>query len=165
MKRYFTAALLWCRRAEDVLLFILLATLILLAAGQIVQRNIIGNGFVWTDELLRIIVLWLAMLGSMVASRTNNHICMDLLARKLPITLRNAAQRLVFAVTALICGALAWASWRFVAMEAEYDSLLLGHYPSWWFQCVLPVGFALMAWRYATLTLLPYLARSDDGEI
>ena len=142
-------------RIEDILLAVLLGVLILLSVWQIVQRNLWGNGFVWTDELLRILVLWLTMVGAMIASRNDNHIRMDLLVNKLPEVLRIPIKRIVFLATFLICCILARAAADFVYMEAEYSSLLLGHYPAWWFQSILPIGFFLIAWRYLLLAIWP----------
>lgn len=150
-------------RVEDLLLATLLGAMILLAVGQIVQRNLFDNGFVWTDELLRLLVLWLTMVGSIIASRNDHHIRMDLLINLLSPVWQSYLKRVVFLITTAACSGLSWASLRFVLMEAEFGSLLLGSYPAWWFQSVLPVGFFLIAWRYLLLTIwLP--EPCDDGE-
>jgi TRAP-type C4-dicarboxylate transport system permease small subunit len=50
-------------RAEDALLVVLLSTMIVLAGTQIILRNFLDSGFVWIDPLLRVLVLWLGLLG------------------------------------------------------------------------------------------------------
>lgn len=152
----------WFSRAEDLLLALVLGVMVVLAVTQIIQRNIWGNGFVWTDELLRILVLWLTMLGSMIASRVDNHIRMDLLLKLLSPLWKQRVQRVVYGCTSVVCALLAIISGRFVAMEAEFGSLLLGHYPSWWFQIILPAGFFLIAWRYMLLVFWP---AADDVDV
>jgi TRAP-type C4-dicarboxylate transport system permease small subunit len=57
----------------------------------------------------------------------------------------------VHAVTSVICAVIAWQAWRFVAAEAEFGATLFSGLPAWPFQSVLPVGFALLAWRHAVL--------------
>ena len=148
-------------RLEDLLLATLLGAMIVLAVAQIVQRNLFDNGFVWTDELLRLLVLWLTMVGSIIASRNDHHIRMDLLINLLSPVWQIRLKRLVYLITAMACSGLAWASIRFVLMEAEFGSLLLGSYPAWWFQIILPIGFSLIAWRYLLLTLWP--PEEDDS--
>lgn len=133
--------------AEDTLLTAALAAMILLAASRIALRNL-GGGFVWSDELLRILVLWIAFLGAMVASRERRHITMDLLSRFLPPRLGHAVHALADLFTALVSGALAWVSYGFVAIEREFGSTVLGGAPAWVAQAILPVGFALIAARY-----------------
>jgi len=152
----------WFSRAEDFLLALVLGVMVVLAVTQIIQRNIWGSGFVWTDELLRILVLWLTMLGSMIASRVDNHIRMDLLLKLIPSPWQQRLRRMVHGFTSLACGLLAVISARFVAMEAEFGSLLLGDYPSWWFQIILPAGFFLISWRYMLLVFWP---SPDDVDV
>ena len=52
------------RFAETALLSVILAAMILLATYQITLRNFFAAGLPWADEALRIMVLWLAMLGA-----------------------------------------------------------------------------------------------------
>jgi TRAP-type C4-dicarboxylate transport system permease small subunit len=68
-------------RAEDALLVVLLSTMIVLAGTQIILRNFLDSGFVWIDPLLRVLVLWLGLLGATVATRNNKHIRIDLLSK------------------------------------------------------------------------------------
>ncbi len=68
-------------RAEDALLVLLLSTMIVLASTQILLRNLFDSGFVWIDPLLRVLVLWLGLIGATVATRNNRHIRIDLLTR------------------------------------------------------------------------------------
>ena len=155
MKPFILALGRFFSRVEDLILATLLGAMIVLAVWQIVQRNLFGNGFVWTDELLRLLVLWLTMVGSIIASRNDHHIRMDLLINLLSPLWQTRFKRVVYLITAVVCGALSYASTRFVLMEIEFDSLLLGSYPAWWFQIVLPVGFFLISWRYLLLSVWP----------
>ena len=69
---------------EDAILVMILTTMILLAAGQIILRNFMDIGFIWADEMLRMLVLWLAVAGAVAASRNDKHINIDVLNRFLP---------------------------------------------------------------------------------
>ena len=55
------------RWLEDALLVLILTGMILLAAAQIVLRNFFDVGFIWGDELLRMLVLWLAVAGAVAS--------------------------------------------------------------------------------------------------
>ncbi|MEM9057194.1 MAG: TRAP transporter small permease subunit [Pseudomonadota bacterium] len=48
---------------------------------------------------------------------------------------------------------LAWFSLEFLRESIEYEDVLLGDLPAWWFQLVLPAGFALIAYRYVVHTV------------
>ena len=72
------------RAGEDAVLVTILTAMILLAASQIVMRNFFNFGFIWTDEMLRMLVLWIAVAGAVAASRTDKHINIAILDRFLP---------------------------------------------------------------------------------
>lgn len=134
--------------AEDVLLIVMLTVMIGLAALQIFMRNIFDTGFIWADELLRIQVLWIALLGAVAASRDDNHVNIDLLTRFLPGRWQPATKVIVDLFTAVVCALVAWQAARFVQMEHAYGSTVLGNFPAWIVQSILPVGFAIVAYRY-----------------
>ena len=66
---------------ETFLLVSILTAMMVVAVGQIVLREGFGTGFGWADELVRLMVLWLAMIGSIAACRENRHIRIDALIR------------------------------------------------------------------------------------
>jgi TRAP-type C4-dicarboxylate transport system permease small subunit len=141
------------RLAEDTVLVLILTGMIIIAAGQIVLRNFLNIGFIWSDELLRLLVLWIAVAGAVAASRTNKHISVAVLDRFLPERLALAVNVLIYAFTAAVSGTIAWYSLAFVQMSREFGDQLLGGVPAWMLQLVLPIGFALIAYRYALFTL------------
>ena len=137
------------RFLEDATLVVMLCVLIGLAATQIFLRNVLDSGFVWADELLRLLVLWLALLGAVAASRDDKHIRIDVLSRFLSPKWKLAVTILLDAFTAFICGVVAWHAAGFVLEAYEYEDVLLGGLPAWPFQIILPIAFAWMAYRYA----------------
>ncbi|MBT8038778.1 MAG: TRAP transporter small permease [Gammaproteobacteria bacterium] len=149
---------------EDAVLVLMLVTMIALAAGQILLRNFMDVGFIWGDEMLRMLVLWLAVAGALAASREDKHISIDVLTRYLPGMMKVTAKLVVHAFTAVVCAVVAWHSFQFVQTSHEFGDVLLGNVPAWALQSVLPVGFGLIAWRYALFTLkdIASLFRSGD---
>jgi TRAP-type C4-dicarboxylate transport system permease small subunit len=133
---------------ENTALAVILSGMILLASGQILLRNFLGGGFPWADEALRLMVLWVAMLGAVAASREDRHISIDILSRFLSERFQIWASALVHAATCGVALVLAWYSWVFVAESFEYKEHLLGDLPAWVFQTILPVAFFLIAYRY-----------------
>ena len=130
------------------MLVLILTTMILLAASQIVLRNFFGFGFIWADELLRMLVLWIAVAGAVAASRTDKHINIAVLDRFLPFKLRAGLKVIVDLFTTGICLVITWYSIEFVRTTHEYGDVLLGSVPAWILQLVLPIGFGLISWRY-----------------
>lgn len=137
------------RAGEDAVLVIILGGMILLAAAQIVLRNAFNFGFIWSDEALRMLVLWVALAGAVAASRSDRHINVAVLDRFLPETARRLSRVVLHLFTAGICGVVTWHSVLFVQTSREFGDLLMGNVPAWLPQLILPVGFGLMCYRYS----------------
>jgi len=137
------------RMIENSALVVILSGMILLASTQILLRNVFGGGLAWADEALRLMVLWVAMMGAVVASRDDRHISIDVLAGILPDVIKRWAEALVNAFTAAVSFTLAWFSWGFVAESRIYGDQLLNDLPAWLFQSIMPVAFFLMGYRYS----------------
>lgn len=153
----------WLHRAEDGLLASALVLLVLLSTAQILLRSVLETGWVWAEPASRTLVLWLAMLGALAATRDHKHIAIDALPRILPPRWRRAAWILTQGFAAAVCAAMAWYCWQMVAMEREAPVPLFGGVPSWVGMLVLPLGFALMALRFALSVALPPPEPDVDG--
>ncbi len=141
------------RLLENSVLVGVLSAMILLAGLQILLRNFGGVGFSWADEALRLMVLWIAMIGAVAASREYRHISIDILSRFVPPTLRLWSALIVDLFTAGVSFALCWSSYEFVAQAFQFNDRLLGDLPAWPFQAVLPVAFGLIGYRYTVWSL------------
>lgn len=137
--------------AEDSLLIALLALMIGLAATQIFMRNVMGSGVTGADQLLRVLVLWLGMLGAVTASRGDRHINIDILSRFLGERARTLCRLAIDVFAALVCGLIAVHSARFVISEYEAGVSAFGRFPAWITEIILPVAFSLIAARYVVM--------------
>lgn len=151
------------RTLETSLLVLVLSAMIVLAATQIVLRNLSFAGFGWADEALRIMVLWVTILGAIAASRDQRHVSIDALSRYIPRHLHRWIARLIDAFAATVCITLAWYSCLFVADSWSAGDRVLGDLPAWAVQLILPVGFALMGYRYAISLLRRRPHRADQA--
>ncbi len=148
LRKFCAAAENFGKVMETTLLVLILGSMIVLAFSQIVLRNVASIALPWSDELLRMLVLWITLAGAVSASRSDRHINIAVLDRFLPPQLKKVINLSIHVFTAAICTIVAWFSLQFVLTSREYGDLLLGHVPAWWLQAALPLGFALIAWRY-----------------
>jgi len=153
----------WGEMLETIILVVILSCMILFAAAQILLRNFADISFIWGDELLRMLVLWLALAGAVAASRTDKHINIAVLDRFLPSGLKKGVALLIHIFTATVCAVIAWFSLSFVLMSKEFADVLLGNVPAWWLQSVLPLGFALIAWRYLVFSITDIIGLFHTG--
>jgi TRAP-type C4-dicarboxylate transport system permease small subunit len=139
--------------AEDALLLVILIGMILLAGSQIFLRNFFDYSLFWGDEMLRLMVLWITIAGGLAASRMDKHISIEVLDRFLPAKAQLLTKIIIDIFTASICGLFAWHSGRFVMGSYEFGDTLMTSTPAWMLQIILPIGFALMAYRHLVLAL------------
>lgn len=135
-------------RVEDVALALLLGTIVLLAPLQIVLRNFFDAGLVWADPFLRVLVLWVALLGALAASRQDKQIAVDVVSKFLSPRAKAVVGLLIGLFTAFVCSLVAYHSWLFVAGEREFGSIAFGAVPAWLCQSVIPFAFAMIAVRH-----------------
>ncbi len=136
-------------RIEDALLVSLLMLMIGLAVFQIVLRNGFDAGLVGADPLVRVLVLWLGLIGAMVASRTDNHISIDIISKYLPARLKRITTLLVYLFTTIVCALMTWHSARFVIMEKADGTPVFFSVPIWICELVIPFAFSIITIRYA----------------
>ncbi len=147
---------------EQWLLVGLLVVMVVLSFLQVALRGVSSGGFLWADTFLRHLVLWAAFLGACLAAADGRQFAMDAAERLMSGRLRAAVHLTLHSLTAAVCALMAAASWTFLLQEKEGASTLFSvgswHVPGWWFELILPAGFALLAAHYALRAAI-----SSDG--
>ena len=138
---------------ETIMLVAMLTTMMLVAVSQILLREVLGTGFSWADELVRLMVLWLALVGSIAACRENRHIRIDALSHVMPDVAVNIVRVLVDVFAAAVCGIIAVQAWRYLQIEIEYEDTVLVNTPAWIAHMIVPAAFALMSYRFSITAL------------
>lgn len=133
---------------EQALLVVVLAMMVLLAGVQIVARNFFDQSIYGSDQLLRLLVLWVAFLGAIAASREGKHIHVDAIARWLPGRIKPAVAVLTDLFTATVCGVLVWQAIRYLQSVHEAGEMVFAELPVWVAASILPLAFSLIALRY-----------------
>jgi TRAP-type C4-dicarboxylate transport system permease small subunit len=148
---------------EDSILIALLLVMILMAVSQIVLRNIFESGILWGDELVRVLVLWIGLIGAMIASRTNHHISIDVITRYLPDRIKPLARLLTSVFTAVVCAVMARFSLSFILLEKQDGLIAFAGIPAWICESIIPISFAVICLRYTIISLSQFcqLIRPD----
>jgi len=151
---------------ETFFLLFFLLTAILLASAQILLRNFFDSGISWADSALRILVLWIGMIGAMFASRNKKHIRIDVLSHYLPYKLRDNIWRFTEIITAFVCGLAAYFSIEFIKYEYEDGMIAFANVPVWVCETIIPIAFTVMALRYLVYAFTPgYILNPEPGDI
>lgn len=142
------------QRLEDYLLAGLLGVMVVLASFLILLRNVFDTGIVWGEPVLRILVLWVALLGAVAASRGNNNISIEALPKILSPRLKLAARSVTGLFTSVVCAVIAWHGARFARMDYLDQIVAYGNVPAWLAELIIPLGFCLVGVRYLTMAVL-----------
>jgi TRAP-type C4-dicarboxylate transport system permease small subunit len=148
MMQFFSRLHRWLLQTEIFLLVMFFLSLVLIAVAQIIMRNFFASGIVWAESYVRIVVLWLAMIGAMLASHNDQHIAIDVLLKKMSVTSALWVKRVTSLFTAVICFIIAWHSFGFVLDEYEYGGVAFASVPNWLCEAIIPVSFFIIALRY-----------------
>ena len=151
--------IVFLRHIETGLLVSLFLTMLGVAVYQVVARNLAGTGLFWGDDLVRVAVLWVTMVGAMVASSNNGHIRIDAVTRLVGSRYRLLIERFTNLFTAIVCGALGWYSIDFITWDFQDQAPGIGRIPAWICELVIPFAAFVMCGRYLIQTILPVSGR------
>ena len=72
---------IWLQYLETGFLVGIFAIMLGTAVFQILARNVFETGLLWGDDLVRMAVLWITMVGGVIAARERKHISINLFER------------------------------------------------------------------------------------
>ena len=132
----------------DALIGAILAVITFALVYQVFGRYVLGHAPGWTEEVARMLIVWLTMLGAAACLRGGSHIAVTVLINALPAGPRNLVLWVRdFAILAAVA-VLAWAGLRYAMLNATQDSAAL-EIPMFWAYVSLFVGPALVALQLA----------------
>lgn len=136
--------------AENTALVVLLGTMIGVSVFQIVNRQLLDGAFslTWADELVKIIVLWLAMVGSIAACRDNKHIRIDLISHILSGPVVAWSKVVVDLFAAAVCAVIGWQAWRLIREEMSWGDTIFTNVPLWLLHAIVPLAFVLISYQF-----------------
>ncbi len=147
--------------AENAVLVTLLTAMILAAVGQIILRLFFSAGYVWADELISLTVLWIALVASVAAARSDRHLRIDALSHFVPQKFSRFPRIIVDLFASIICGVLCYQAYRYVQLLKEFEDTVLTGIPAWIVFLVAPISLGLMAYRFFLLSAKGALGLSD----
>jgi TRAP-type C4-dicarboxylate transport system permease small subunit len=147
-------------RLEDGILTLLLMSMIVLSCTQIVLRNFFETGLIWIDPLVRQMLLWITLVGAMVATREHNHITVDAVFRFIPDgRIKSATNFICNTFGAIVCVLLTYSTFRVFHMEFldPQGGFIMTGLPLWASLLTMPVAFGVMTLRFIRFSILSLL--------
>lgn len=100
----------WFIRSLEVCIALCLATMGVLVFGNVVLRYGFNSGIVFSEEISRLLFVWLTFLGTILASREHAHLGVDSVVKRLPHAARQACILVSGVLMIVMCGLLFWGS-------------------------------------------------------
>jgi C4-dicarboxylate transporter, DctM subunit len=137
----------WLRRLEDGFVCLALVVAVVLPLAEILLRSAWRTGISGSNAIVQHMTLVIGMLGGAVAARENRLLALSTASAWFKGRLKSGAALFSGGVAATIAFFLAVASFQFVLTERDAGSILAYKVPVWAVQCVMPIGFGLVAVR------------------
>jgi len=134
-------------RAEDVVLATTLGAMMVLPILEILLRKLPSQGISNEPSIVQHLTLVAGMIGGAIAARDGRLLALGSVESMIKPAWRPAARFVSRVVAGTVAALLCWASIAFVRSERASASTLAYGIPVWAVQLVLPIGFALVAWR------------------
>jgi TRAP-type C4-dicarboxylate transport system permease small subunit len=134
-------------RVEKGSLVVLVLSMIALSLMQIVLRNFFDHGLLWAETLVRILVLWTALVGAALATTHTQHIAMQYFQTFLQGRKKIMLERVVQTITFVICCVALYHTTNFVYLEYIDGGVAFAQMPSWICESIIPIAFFLIAFH------------------
>ena len=135
-------------RAEESLICLFLLAMILLAFLQVAARNLFSTGILWADSFVRILLLWVGLLGAALATRLNQHLSIDVFTKFLGGRSRRLIGVFVKLFAGIVCLYLFNAAVGFIRLEKEAGSEFFTSVPNWSVELMIPIALVLMPFHF-----------------
>jgi TRAP-type C4-dicarboxylate transport system permease small subunit len=133
------------RRMIDAVLTVacgLLAVIACLGLWQVVTRFVLSQPSIWTEELMRRLLIWCVMLGVVVAFRRGALVSVDLMLRKSRGTWRRVVRSIIAVSSLLFLAVLVWFGTD-LAWRVRFQTFASVDLSMAWAYAALPVGALL----------------------
>lgn len=129
---------------------------------QVLGRSVFSSSPVWTEELTRFSLLYLAAFGAGLAYRTGDLVNVDLVCEALPGRWPWILRLVSAIATAALCAILILPAWRYTAIGAMQTSPALGWRMNFIHVTILVLLASILV--FALLRVVRMLTGASDGK-
>lgn len=142
--------------AAGLVVIVLLATV---TAG--VMSRALNHPLAWTDEASGFLMVWLACLGWMLATRQSAHIRIGVFQDMLPRGAWRGTEAAILLSVALLGAVVAWCGVDLVRRNADIEALALPISTAWLYVPLLPAGAVTLLQALGDLLTLARKAKES----
>ena len=153
MKKLFDAferANLFLLSIEKVIIILTVVAMITIAFGQVLVRNIFQMGFMWVEQVTRILLILTIFVGASLASNEGRHISVDVIARYLTGKSRKFVDIISSVIVMAACFFLFFTVIDYLGLQRKCEvSNILPGFPDWIILLPIPYFFCISIFRSA----------------
>jgi TRAP-type C4-dicarboxylate transport system permease small subunit len=138
--------------AVTAALLVAVAVMVGVVAAQVALRYGFNRSFDWADEVSRLAFVWSIFLAIPLGVRQGAHIGIDIVVLKFPPAVQRLMRRAAAAISAVMMGAIAWASFG-VAVEQWDELMSVLDWSVGWFTVPVGIGAGLAALHLARIVV------------
>ena len=129
-----------CVRALEIVIVACLAVMAVLVFGNVVLRYAFDSGIAVSEELSRLLFVWLIFLGAILASVQRAHIGFDALVERLPLAGRKLLVVLTGSLMLWACGMFLVGGWKQMQINLGNSYPVLGISYGWLYGVAIVFG-------------------------
>ncbi|ALA20231.1 MULTISPECIES: TRAP transporter small permease [unclassified Chelatococcus] len=118
-------------RAVEALLVVLLAVLVCLVFTNVVLRYAFDSGIIATEEISRLVFVWIVFVGAVPVMRLHGHLGVDMFVESMPARGRFLATLTANLVMLGCCVIFGWGTWRQSLINADNAAPITGIATGW----------------------------------
>ncbi|MDR1306994.1 MAG: TRAP transporter large permease subunit [Treponema sp.] len=152
------------RSAEDWLCIASLVLLVLVPAADAAMRLFLKTGFPDASGLMIHLLLVAGLLSGMITTRNDEHLSIGIVQNFSTEKVKRRVSVITHVLSAFVIILIAWAAVSFIRIGLM-GRLISGIIPDRFFALIIPIGYAVIAFRFARLCplegpykIIPYLA-------
>ncbi len=120
----------------------------------------------WAEEFTRYIIVWITFVGGSICVREYAHVGIDALVSALSLRSQEKVKVIVALIGILFSAVMTWLGILMVRQAMMFNQLTAAMMiPMWIPYAGIPIGSALMTWRYIQATHKTLLTLSQDKRI
>ena len=133
--------------AEDLLVSLALAALVILPLAEIALRPVLVGGVPGAIPFVQHLTLWVGFIGAMLAARDGKLVALATVTFMPEGWVSRVASAFAALVGAAVCAILARGSLELISVERDLGSEIALGIPTWVAQLVMPLAFGVIAVR------------------
>jgi TRAP-type C4-dicarboxylate transport system permease small subunit len=148
----------WIDRIVDSFMAFLIIGMTIVVSVSVFYRYVLNHPLSWSEEVTRLMIVWVSFIGAYMAMRENRHIGFDILVNRFSPKLRRIIALIGQILILIFLGVVIWEgilfSKEFLNVGMPYTNIPVG----WFYYTVFPVSGVLMAMQ-TLLTIRDLLRR------